>query len=76
MNIFNMQCNFTKLVLLLLMNIIIDFSYLISGIYTNFRWLMCARKILRHYPWCDEVDDYRLVFIVSILLLRKILNAC
>ena len=26
-------------------------------------------------PWCNVIDDYRLVFIVSLSLFRKILNA-
>ena len=42
------------------MNIITDGTYLISGIYTK----------------SNEIDDYRLVFIISISLLHKILNAC
>ena len=56
------------------MNTIVDITYLISGIYTNF-WIFLYKK-------CDcqssnETDDYyRLVFIVSISLLRSILNAC
>ena len=55
------------------MNIIVDITYLISGIYTNF-WIFLCKK-------CDcqssnETDDYLLVFIVSISLLRRILNAC
>jgi len=69
---------FDKKVLLLFTNIIIDVTQLISGIYTNFHGLLCKvwRKILRHSPWCNEIDDYRLVFIVSGSLLHKILNAC
>ena len=39
------------------MNIIIDVTYLISGIYTNLCSLLC-RKILRYLPRCNEIDDY------------------
>jgi len=60
------------------MNIVVDATYLISGIYINFcrlLWKKVWRMILRHLPWCSQIDDYRLVFIVSISLLRNILNA-
>jgi len=36
-----MQYNLRKFSLLSLMNIIIDVTYLISGLYTNFRRLLC-----------------------------------
>jgi len=47
---FNTQCNLTKfIVLLLLMNIIIDVIYLIYGIYTNFRTLLCKKCDAGYY---------------------------
>ena len=74
-------CNviWQNLVLLLLMNIIMDATYLIYGICTNLCTLLCKK--------CDGYcvvnrgiyrirSCYGLVFIVSISLLRKILNAC
>jgi len=45
----NMQRNLTKLVLLLLINIIVDVSYLISGIYTNFCRLLCKKCDVGYY---------------------------
>jgi len=48
-------------VLLLLINIIIDVSYLISGIYTNFFRLLCKKCDVGYYVInhgaCDETDD-------------------
>jgi len=41
----NTQCNLTKL----LVNIIIDVIYLISGIYTNFRTFLCKKCDLGDY---------------------------
>jgi len=55
------------------MNIIIDVTYFISGIYTNFRTFLCNRC---DYQLSNDIDDYRLVFAVSISLLRIILTAC
>ena len=42
-----MQCN--NLVLLLLIYIIISVTYLISGIYTNFRRLLCKECDVGYY---------------------------
>jgi len=44
---FNTQCNLTKFsrLLLLLLNIIIDITNLISGTYTDFRRLLCAKSV-------------------------------
>jgi len=68
-----------NLVLLLLRNIIIDVTCLISGIYANLHIFLCKKcdegyYVINHgvYRWLC----YRLVFIVSISLLRKIPNAC
>jgi len=61
-------------VLLLLMNIIINTTYSFSGIYTNFRKFLC-KKCDIGYDGVKKTDDYWLVFIVSISLLHKILNA-
>ena len=61
------------------MNIVVDVNYLISRIYTNFRTLLCKKCDVGFYAinhGVNETDDYRLVFIVSISLLHKILNAC
>jgi len=41
----NTQCNLTKL----LVNIIIDVIYLISGIYTNFRTFLCNKCDVGYY---------------------------
>ena len=76
---FSTQCNLTKFSTLVLMNIIIDLTYLISGIYTNFCRLLCKKCDVGYYVinhGVNEIDYYRLVFIVSILLLCKILNTC
>jgi len=60
------------------MNIVVDVSYLISGIYTNFRRLLFKKCDVGYYVifWWKEIDDYQLVFTVSISLLYKIINAC
>jgi len=44
---FNTQCNLTKFsrLLLLLLNIIIDITNLISGTYTDFCRLLCAKSV-------------------------------
>jgi len=55
------------------MNVFVDVIFLISGIYTNFRTFLYKKS---DYQSSNEIDDYRLVFVVSISLLRKILNAC
>jgi len=47
--------------------------FIIFGTYTNFGTFLCKNC---DYQSGSEIDDYRLVFIVSISLLRKILNAC
>ena len=77
---FNTQCNSTQnLVLLLLLNVIIDVTYLMSGIYTDFRRLLCKKCDVGYYVinhGVIKIDDYRLVFIVSISFLHKILNTC
>jgi len=41
------------------------------------RWEFCSDSDIKHYVYqsSNEIDDYRLVFIVSISLLRKIFNA-
>jgi len=60
------------------MNIIIDITYLISGIYTIFHTFRCKKCDIGYYVFQsrNEIDDYQVVFLASILLLRKILNAC
>jgi len=52
-----------NLVVLLSMDIIFDMTYFISGIYTNFHTFL--RKVWQDIcqkPWCNEIDDYRLLF--------------
>jgi len=47
---FNMQCNLTKkIVFLLLMNIIIDATYFIPRIYTNFCTFLCELCDVGYY---------------------------
>jgi len=48
---FSMQCNLTKFstLSLLLMNIIVDVTYLISGIFTNFHRLLCKKRDVGRY---------------------------
>ena len=46
---FNMQCNLTKLVLVFLMNIIINDTYRISGLYTNFHAFLCKKCDVGYY---------------------------
>ena len=62
------------------MNIIIDVTYLISGIYTNLCTFLCKKCDIGYYVINHGVyrrrTCYWLVFIVSISLLCKILNAC
>ena len=63
------------------MNIIIDVTYFICGIiYTNFRTFLCKKCDVGYCVISHGVYRRRschpLVFIVSILLLCKILNAC
>jgi len=63
------------------MNIIINVTYLMSGICTNFCRLRCKKCDVRYYVvnhgvMTNEIDDYQLMFIVPISLLHKILNAC
>ena len=51
------------------MNITIESTYIFSGINTNFCRLLCKKCDIGHgrdYPWCNEIDDYRLVFLVTI----------
>ena len=76
-------CNviWQNLVVLLLSNTMFDATYLLPEIYINFHTFLCKKYdigsvITDNYLWCNETDDYGLVFIVSISLLRKILNAC
>ena len=45
----NKSFNMQSLVLLLLMDIIIDVTYLISWIYINFRRLLCKECDVGHY---------------------------
>ena len=74
---FNAQCSLTKLVLLLLMDVISDVTCVISGIYTTFCRLLCKKCDVGYYVIDhNESDDYCLLFIVSISLLLKIHNAC
>jgi len=78
-NLLIRNVNWQNSVLLLLLNIIIDDTYLISGIYTNFHRLLCEKCDVGYYVIYHGVmiiDDYRLVFIVSISLLHKIPKAC
>ena len=69
-----------KSVLTLLMNIIAGATYLLSSTYTNFRTFLYKKREAGYYVYqsSNEIDDYWVVFIVSISLigLRKILNAC
>jgi len=55
-------------------------SYLISGIHTDFRTFLCKKCDVGYCAINHGVyrrrSCYRIVFIVSISLLRKILNAC
>jgi len=75
-------CNviWQTLVLLSSVNIIIDVTYLISGIYTNLCTFLCKKCDIGYYVINHGVyrrrTCYWLVFIVSISLLCKILNAC
>jgi len=46
---FNTQCIVTKFSTLMLMNIIIDVIYLVYGIYTNFRRLLCKKCDVGYY---------------------------
>ena len=59
---------------------IIHVTYLIYGIYTNLHTFLCKKCDVGYYVVNHGVYRirlcYRLVFIVSISLLRKILNAC
>ena len=72
-----MQYNWTQFSTLIVSEYyIIDVTYLSGGIYTNFCRLLCKKCDVVHYVINHEIDDYRLVFIVSISLLHKILNAC
>jgi len=41
------------------MNIVVDDTYLISGIYTDIRTFLCRKC---DYQSSNEIDDYRLVF--------------
>jgi len=76
-------CNviWQNLVVLLLSNTIFDVTYLIPEIYINFHTFLCKKCdigsviIDNNYMWCNETDDYQLLFILSISLFRKILNA-
>jgi len=77
---FNTQCNWTKFSIPVVNEYIIDVTDLISGIYANFCRLLCKKCDIGHYVINHGVMKlmmmYRLVFIVSISLLHKILNAC
>ena len=46
----------------LLMNIIVDITYLTSEISTNFHRILCEKCDVHHKPLCSEIDDYQLVF--------------
>jgi len=63
-----------NLVLILLTNIIIDVTYLISGIYTNFQRLLCKMRDVGYHVVNHGVT--KLMLTVSISLLHKILNTC
>ena len=39
-------------------------------------WEFYSESDIKHYQSSNAIDDYQLVFIVSILLLYKIFNAC
>ena len=62
------------------MNIIVDVIYLISGLYTKLCTFQCKKCDVGYYVINHGVyrkrSRYGLVFIVSISLLYKILNAC
>jgi len=47
------------LLLLVLVNVIIDVTYFMSGIYSDFLTYLCG---MQDYQSCNEVVDYRLVF--------------
>ena len=44
---------------LVLVNVIIDVTYFMSGIYSDFLTYLCG---MQDYQSCNEVVDYRLVF--------------
>jgi len=61
------------------MNVIVNFNYSISGIYTNFRTFLCKKcdvgyYVINHGAYRRR-PCYLFVFIVSITLLRKIISA-
>ena len=65
-----MQCNLTKFSTL----IVIDVTYLVSGIYTNFRTFLCKKCDVGYYcvyQSSNEIDDYRLVFMVSVSFITQ-----
>jgi len=56
------------------MNIIIfDVTYFIFGISANFRTFLCKKS---DYQSSNEIDNYPVVFIVSISSLHEIVNTC
>ena len=68
---FNTQCNLTKFSTLIVNECFRRCYFLISGIYTNFRTFLYKKS---DYQSSNEIDVYRLVFVVSISFLRKILT--
>jgi len=72
-----MQCNLTKFSTLTV-NIIIDVNYLVYEIFTNYCTFLCKKCDIGYYyvyKSSNEIDDYWLVFLVSVSLSCKILNA-
>jgi len=71
-----MQYNLTKFSTVIVNEYyIIDVTYLVSGIFVNFHMLLCKKCDVGYYVINHDVDDCRLVFIVSSSL-HKILNEC
>jgi len=48
-NLFNMQCNLTKFSTLIVSVSIMDANYLVTGMYTNFRRLLCKKCDVGYY---------------------------
>ena len=61
------------------MNIVIDVTCLIFG-FTLISAGYCVKSVTKDITslniWYNEIDDYWLVFIVSVSLFHKILNTC
>jgi len=72
-----MQCNFTKFsrpLLLLLMNIIIDVTNLISGFCTNLRSFSCKKCDVGYYVVNHDVYTKKIVLLASVYCLNFIIT--